>query len=56
MEAAGAVAWIDQPGVGKVPIPSLPGLPELISGSPRAVAPAMDQHRKEILAEIGWNG
>jgi hypothetical protein len=31
----------------------VPGLPPLRSGTPRAVAPSLDQHRKEILAELG---
>jgi crotonobetainyl-CoA:carnitine CoA-transferase CaiB-like acyl-CoA transferase len=48
----GAVTWIEQPGVGRVPVPQVPGLPPLRSGTPRAVAPSLDQHRKEILAEL----
>jgi hypothetical protein len=36
-----------------VPVPQVPGLPPLRSGTPRAVAPSLDQHRKEILAELG---
>lgn len=51
--ATGAVAWIEQPGVGRVPVPSVPGLPPLSAGTPRATAPSLDQHRKEILAELG---
>ena len=51
--ATGAVAWIEQPGIGRVPVPQVPGLPPLRSGTPRAVAPSLDQHRKEILAELG---
>jgi crotonobetainyl-CoA:carnitine CoA-transferase CaiB-like acyl-CoA transferase len=51
--ATGAVAWIEQPGLGRLPVPHVPGLPPLRSGTPRAVAPSLDQHRKEILAEIG---
>ncbi|MEX2220789.1 MAG: CoA transferase [Candidatus Rokuibacteriota bacterium] len=51
--ATGAVAWIEQPGIGRVPVPHVPGLPALTSGTPRAVAPSLDQHRKEILAELG---
>jgi crotonobetainyl-CoA:carnitine CoA-transferase CaiB-like acyl-CoA transferase len=53
VQATGAVAWIEQPGIGRVPVPHVPGLPPLRSGTPRAVAPSMDQHRKEILAELG---
>jgi crotonobetainyl-CoA:carnitine CoA-transferase CaiB-like acyl-CoA transferase len=51
--ATGAVAWIEQPGIGRLPVPAVPGLPPLVSGTPRAVAPSLDQHRKEILAELG---
>ena len=52
VKATGAVTWIEQPGLGRLPVPSVPGLPPLVSGSPRAVAPSLDQHRKEILAEL----
>jgi hypothetical protein len=47
------VTWIEQPGVGRVPVPAVPGLPPLRGGTPLAVAPSLDQHRKEILAELG---
>ena len=50
--AAGAVAWIEQPGIGRVPVPQVPGLPLIRSGTPLAMAPSLDQHRKEILAEL----
>ena len=50
--ATGAVAWIEQPGIGRVPVPQVPGLPLFRSGTPLAVAPSLDQHRKEILAEL----
>src|SRR5215470_7191451 len=53
VEATGIVTWIEQPGVGRVPIPRAPGLAPPTPGSPRATAPSLDQHRKEILAEIG---
>jgi crotonobetainyl-CoA:carnitine CoA-transferase CaiB-like acyl-CoA transferase len=53
VKATGAVTWIEQPGIGRVPVPNVPGLPPLVSGSPRAISPSLDQHRKEILAELG---
>lgn len=60
VEATGAIAWLEQPGLGSIPIPNVPGLPPLVSGSPRATAPALDQHRGEILAEVDcahlWRG
>ena len=51
--ATGAVEWLAQPGVGTVPLPRAPGLPSLAGGDPRAVAPGLDQHREEILRELG---
>ena len=53
VEATGIIAWLDQPGVGPVPIPRIPGLTPSPNGSRRAAAPSIDQHRMEILAEIG---
>jgi crotonobetainyl-CoA:carnitine CoA-transferase CaiB-like acyl-CoA transferase len=53
LEATGLIAWLDQPGVGQVPVPSVPGLPAPLSGSARAKAPSLDEHRAEILAELG---
>ncbi len=49
----GAVAWLEQPTIGKVPMPQVPGLPRLAPGDPRAIAPGLDQHRAEILRELG---
>jgi hypothetical protein len=46
------VTWIEQPGIGRVPVPRVPGLPLVRSGTPLAVAPSLDQHRKEILAGL----
>jgi crotonobetainyl-CoA:carnitine CoA-transferase CaiB-like acyl-CoA transferase len=53
VEAAGILTWIDQPGVGKVPFPRVPGLKPPPAGSRLAVSPLIDQHREEILKEIG---
>jgi hypothetical protein len=54
VKATGAVTWVEQPGLGRLPVPNVPGLLPLVIGTPRAVAPSLDQHRKEILAELGW--
>jgi crotonobetainyl-CoA:carnitine CoA-transferase CaiB-like acyl-CoA transferase len=53
VEASGIVTWIDQPGVGRVPFPRVPGLKPPATGTRLGTSPAIDQHRKEILAEIG---
>jgi crotonobetainyl-CoA:carnitine CoA-transferase CaiB-like acyl-CoA transferase len=53
VEATGIITWIDQPGVGSVPVPRVPGLRPPESGTRLAVSPSIDQHRAEILAAIG---
>jgi len=53
VEATGLITWIDHPGVGRVPVPRIAGLRPPESGTRLAVAPSIDQHRAEILAEIG---
>lgn len=52
----GAVAWLEQPAVGKVPMPQVPGLPRLAPGDARGRAPGLDQDRAEILRELGLAG
>lgn len=47
------IAWLEQPGVGKVPVPNLAGFPPLVTGSARATAPGLGEHGAEILAELG---
>jgi len=53
VEASGTVIWVDQPGVGRLPVPWPPGVTPPTPGSRRATAPLPDEHRKEILAELG---
>jgi crotonobetainyl-CoA:carnitine CoA-transferase CaiB-like acyl-CoA transferase len=56
VKATGAIAWLEQPGAGRVPIPNVPGVPTLVSGTRRATAPRLDEHRAEVLAELGETG
>jgi crotonobetainyl-CoA:carnitine CoA-transferase CaiB-like acyl-CoA transferase len=53
VEATGIIAWLEQPEIGRVPVPRAPGLVPFVGGTPRATAPSLDQHRKEILGELG---
>jgi len=53
VEATGLIAWLEQPQIGRVPVPRPPGLTPLVDGTPRATAPSLGQHGKEILAELG---
>ena len=55
VQASGAVAWIDHPHVPQpLPLPNIIGLPAFASGSPRALAPGLGQHTREILHAHGF--
>jgi crotonobetainyl-CoA:carnitine CoA-transferase CaiB-like acyl-CoA transferase len=54
--ATGIMAWLTQPGVPEqVPMPNIPGLPPLESGSRRAHAPTVGEHTRAVLAEHGYS-
>jgi crotonobetainyl-CoA:carnitine CoA-transferase CaiB-like acyl-CoA transferase len=53
--ATGIMAWLQQPGVPDlVPMPNIPGLPPLESGTKRAHAPTVGEHTREVLTELGY--
>jgi len=52
-KAAGAIAWLAQPGGERLwPVAQPAGTPTLISGTPAATAPALGQHTEEVLREL----
>ncbi len=53
VEASGSVLWVEQPGLGKVPVPWPPGVTTPPPRSRRATAPGLGEHGKEIRAELG---
>jgi crotonobetainyl-CoA:carnitine CoA-transferase CaiB-like acyl-CoA transferase len=54
--ATGIMSWLAQPGVPElVPMPNIPGLPPLESGTQRAHAPTLGEHTRDVLAEHGYS-
>ena len=54
--ATGIMAWLAQPGIAElVPMPNIPGLPPLISGTRRAHAPRVGEDTSDVLAEHGYS-
>ena len=51
--ATGAVAWMEHPQVGRIPLPRIPGLPQPTTGSAASRSPAIGEHTREVLGELG---
>src|SRR5262249_28591676 len=51
--ATGAVVWVEHPQVGRIPLHRIPGLPQPAPGSAPARSPALGEHTREVLAELG---
>jgi crotonobetainyl-CoA:carnitine CoA-transferase CaiB-like acyl-CoA transferase len=51
--ATGAVAWVEHPQVGRIPLHRIPGLPQPAPASSAARSPMTGEHTREVLAEIG---
>ena len=49
-----AISWIEQSGLGSIPIPSLPGHPALRPGEARGHTPHLGEHSREVLHELGF--
>jgi crotonobetainyl-CoA:carnitine CoA-transferase CaiB-like acyl-CoA transferase len=53
--ATNIIAWLKQPGLDQlVPMPNIPGLPPFESGTPRAHAPTIGEHTREVLRNHGY--
>jgi crotonobetainyl-CoA:carnitine CoA-transferase CaiB-like acyl-CoA transferase len=54
--ATGIMSWLTQPGVPElVPMPNIPGLPPLESGTRRAHAPTLGEDTRDVLTEHGYS-
>jgi crotonobetainyl-CoA:carnitine CoA-transferase CaiB-like acyl-CoA transferase len=56
VEATALISWLTQPGLPEpIPMPNIPGLPVLESGTSRAHAPRLGEHSVEVLQEHGYS-
>ncbi len=55
VQAVGAAPSIQQPRVGAVPTPAIPGMMPLAADDRRQIAPAVGEHGPEILRERGYD-
>ena len=55
-KAIEAAPVVNQPGMGDVPIPTIPGTDPYREPESAPVAPAIGEHGAEILAELGYDG
>ncbi len=53
VRAVEAVRWIEQSGVGSIPMPTIPGVRPPREGDAMVHAPHLGEHSREILAELG---
>ncbi|MEM1299004.1 MAG: CaiB/BaiF CoA-transferase family protein [Pseudomonadota bacterium] len=54
--ATETVTWLQQPGAEpRWPMPNVPGLARLVSGSDQATAPCIGEHTRAILEESGYD-
>ena len=50
------ISWLDQPTTDQSwPVPNIPGMPKLVSGSKLSTAPSLGQHTKEIILKLGYS-
>jgi crotonobetainyl-CoA:carnitine CoA-transferase CaiB-like acyl-CoA transferase len=50
-----AAPLVEQPGVGAIPIPNIPGLPAIDPEDPRQRAPDIGEHTRAILHEQDYS-
>ncbi len=55
VQEVGALSWIEQSGIGRIPIPSLPGHAPLRPGEARAHVPHLGEHSREVLTGLGYS-
>ena len=51
--AVGALTFVEDPTLGRVPMAAIPGQPRPATGSRLSLSPGLGQHSREVLAELG---
>ena len=51
VEETGLITWLDHPGMGRIPMPNVPGIEPLRDGSPLSAAPGIGAHGHALLQE-----
>jgi crotonobetainyl-CoA:carnitine CoA-transferase CaiB-like acyl-CoA transferase len=54
VKESGAVDWIEQEGVGRLPVANIAGLPRASEHPPQQHAPSIGEDGADILAELGY--
>jgi crotonobetainyl-CoA:carnitine CoA-transferase CaiB-like acyl-CoA transferase len=52
---SGAIDWIEQDGVGHMPVANIPGLPPAATHEPQQHAPHIGEDGPDILRELGYS-
>ena len=52
-KAVGAIAWMDYPEIGRIPVPPIPGVAPPDADAALAACPRIGEHGRAILAELG---
>lgn len=55
VQETGLVSWLDHKGVGRVPLPNIPGLQPFDVMGEKAISPGIGEHSREILSELGYS-